>query len=229
MTHFLTITPSRIPPLPPSPPSPTPSPVSRPHVRPQLPATLSMTPTYPATFSDSAISSPASSRSSSFSGGSGLSSLSPRSSAGTSVHSLLAANVRSKLRQEAPSSDSDDGEDDVEPTFLAVAGVQHYHLPVTGPASVDMLVKLHEAASFIQRSLRSDAHNTQGFETDRALSLPPPFVTDKINKHLLIHCTTESRGVLVACAYLMQARGLRPSQAYSIVEKGPRQHLTLFD
>ena len=222
VTHFLTISPASIPPLPPPSPSPSSSPVLKPIFRPHLPASLSMTPTSSASTSESAVSSPISSRSSSFSGGSRLSltsSLSPPSTAATSVQSLP-LNTQSKPRTETSSSESDDGEDCSELNFLAVSGVQHYHLTVPGPSSVDMLVKLNEGASFIQRSLHCDARTTELL--DEGPQLPAPYVstTPKIAKHVLIHSTIESRGVIVACAYLMQARGLRPSQAYSVVEKG---------
>ena len=186
--------------------------------RPHLPAALSMTPASSEATSDSAVSSPISSRSSSFSGGPRLvSPLSPPSTAATSVHSLVPSNAALKLRN-GTSSESEDSEDDGEPTFLAVAGVQHYHLPVTGSASIDMLVKLNEAASFIQRSLHVDGPECEGMQSSPC---PPPFVnTPKIHKHVLIHCTSESRRILVACAYLMQVRGLLPSQAYSADETG---------
>ena len=210
-THFLTISPATIPSIP---SSPYYSPVLRPSIRP--PPLISQVSSSSSNVSsaglnmtlsginDSSFSSTPSSRSSSFSYGSRLSS--PLAGPSTAATSVTSFSVPSKLRQETSHSKPDE-ELFREPSWLEVAGVKHCHFDVSGSSPLDLLVNLSGAASFINEALRNSEQDSES-----CLNLG--------RKHILIHCTTESRGCAVVCAYLMSSRGMTPEQAYTVLEKG---------
>ena len=215
-THLLTVTPASLPSSHTHPPSGALR-VRRPSglVSPFLsPAASSMMP------SDSTAPSPMSSRSSSFSNSSRTSSsLSNASTAATSVLSLPSLLPPSKLRLEVSSSDSDEESENeleysIEPDYLALAGVEHHHIAVKDTDTIGLLLRLGEASLFIQHAL-----DEEGSESDQDLS-PPNRNNNNGPKHVLIHCSTEARACTVVCAYLMSCKGLKPSQAYSLIENG---------
>ncbi|KAH8106442.1 hypothetical protein DFH11DRAFT_1238621 [Phellopilus nigrolimitatus] len=224
-THFLSISPASLPPLPPPPPSPVVSPILKPGRRPPVFACPSISASSSSGSSvnsspGSAFSSPPSSRSSSFSFAHQLSSLSGPSTAATSVTSIPSLLPPSKLRLEASL-------DDVEPNFLALAGVKHHHVAIPGSSPVDLLVRLNETASFIKRAFGEDEDCSSdsgcsswdsGSESASETKRRTRDVGQR--RHVLIHCTTESRACAVVCAYLMSSRGLTPSQAYNVLEEG---------
>ncbi|KAL5507689.1 hypothetical protein ACEPAH_5307 [Sanghuangporus vaninii] len=176
------------------------------------PAPSAMTPP------DSTSPSPLSSRSSSFSNASRLSSpTSTPSTAATSILSLSSLLPPSKLRLEVSSSDSDEESENeletmAEPDYLTLAGVEHHHITIKDSDQSDLLLRLSDAVCFIQHALDKD-----GSESEQDLN--PRIINNDRRKQVLIHCSIESRACAVACAYLMSCKGLRPTQAYSILEK----------
>ncbi|KAL5527960.1 hypothetical protein ACEPAG_6761 [Sanghuangporus baumii] len=167
---------------------------------------------------DSTSPSPLSSRSSSFSNTSRLSSpISTPSTAATSILSLSCLLPPSKLRLEVSSSDSDEESENeletmTEPDYLTLAGVEHCHIAIKDSDQSGLLLRLSEAACFIQHAL-----DEGGSESEQDLN--PGIRNNDRRKHVLIHCSTESRACAVACAYLMSYKGLKPTQAYSVLEK----------
>ncbi|THH10128.1 hypothetical protein EW145_g1543 [Phellinidium pouzarii] len=222
VTHFLSISPASMPALPPSQPASTVSPNLKKYKRPALACPpISSSSSSSSGLGSSPSSSPLSSRSSSFSFASHLSGL---STAATSLVSLPSLTPLSKLRSEASFESSDD-EADEEPTFLALAGVKHYHLEIPGTSPADLLFRLKEGASFIRCALGEDVYafaTTSDSDSDceaKSASEKSLKSDSKQRKHILIHSTTESRACAIFCAYLMSSRGMTPLQAYSLLEE----------
>ncbi|OCB87172.1 phosphatases II [Sanghuangporus baumii] len=139
---------------------------------------------------DSTSPSPLSSRSSSFSNTSRL------SSPATSILSLLSLLPPSKLRLEVSSSDSDEESENeletmTEPDYLTLAGVEYHHITIKDSDQSGLLLRLNEAVCFIQHALDED-----GSESEQDLN--PGIRNNDRRKHVLIHCSIESRACAVA-------------------------------
>lgn len=123
--------------------------------------------------------------------------------------------------------DATSSEEEVdEPNFLTLTGVKHYHigLPTAGqgiPEQADMLLRLNEACNVIDSACDledsdcDDAPEASNVEVSRDQRATSPK-----KSNILLHCSTESRGALVMCAYLMYGKSLSPKNAYSKLETG---------
>ncbi|KLO18102.1 hypothetical protein SCHPADRAFT_867237 [Schizopora paradoxa] len=221
-THFLTVTPSTLPPLPP-PPARSAGFRQSSRSNPYSPSSFLAPALGPhsANSGSSSISSPTSSRSSSFSNGMNQRNLfSGPSTPATSVTSFDQSNQGKYTVDEGASSE----EELDEPNFLSLTGVKHYHigLPTGGqtvPEQADMLLRLNEACSVIDCACDledSDCDDLPEVSNDEPSRIQRSTSPKKSN--VLVHCSTESRAALVMCAYLMYGQSLSPKNAYSKLE-----------